>query len=106
VISRTTMVSLFLALLIPSGMSLWFSGHRDSCSRYLAGDRTRPPTQMVEMGSQMVEVPCEQWAPRQPMEVQLLCLAELLVVLVFVIHAAGDIREWMQVRRLRREAVR
>ncbi len=98
-ISRMTLGSLLLALLIPSGMALWSSGHRDSCSRFLAGDTSRPRTQMVAIGSEMLEVPCEAWLPRQTMGVQIVSLLELLVLVVFAIHAVGDAREWMVWRR-------
>ena len=97
-ISRTTLWSLLVALLIPSGMAVWLSGHRDSCARFLAGDRSLPPTQMVAAGTQMVEVPCTVWLPRQPMWIQILCLVELVVVMVFALHLVGDWRD----RRRRR----
>ena len=88
------MWSLLMALLIPSGMAVWLSGHPDSCSRFLAGDRSRPPSQMVAAGTQMVEVPCTVWLPRQSMWIQLLCLAELVVVMVFAwCMLVGDWRD-------------
>lgn len=93
-----TLGSLLVALLIPSGIAVWLSGHRDSCSRFLAGDRSRPSTQMVAVGAQTMEVPCTEWIPRQPIAVQLLCLVELVAVLVLGIHVAGDVRDWMQMR--------
>ncbi len=99
-ISRITLGSLLLALLIPSGMAVWLSGHRDSCARFLAGDRSLPPSQMVAAGTQMVEVPCTEWLPRQSMWIQILCLVELVVVMVFVLHAVGD---WRERRRMRGE---
>ena len=92
-----TLGSLLVALLIPSGMAMWLSGHRDNCSRYLAGDRSLPPTQMVAAGSQVVEVPCQEWLPRQSMWIQMLCLVELVVVIVFVLHLVGDLRDWKRV---------
>ena len=96
-----TLGSLLVALLIPSGMAVWWGGHRDSCSRFLAGDKSRPPTQMVAVGSQMMEVPCEQWLPRQPAAVQMWWLMEGLAVMVFAIHAVGDVRDRLRARRLR-----
>ncbi len=101
-ISRVTLGALLLALLIPSGIAFWRGGHPDSCSRFLAGDRSRPPTQRVEVGTEVMEVPCEQWLPRQPGAIQLLSLVELLTVLVFAIHAVGDVRDSIERRRLSR----
>ncbi len=95
-----TLGSLLLALLIPSGISVWLSGHPDGCARFLAGDRTLPPTQRVEVGSEVLEIPCDQWLPRQPIGVQAWCLLELLAVLVFALHAFGDVRDSMERRRL------
>ncbi len=97
-----TLGSLLLALLIPSGISVWLSGHRDNCSRFLAGDRTLPPTQTVDVGLERIEVRCTDWLPRQTVTIQLLCFAELLTVLVFALHAVGDVRESMERRRMAR----
>ncbi len=91
--SRVTLWSLLVVLLLPSGLAVWMSGHPDSCSRFLAGDRSRPSTQMVAIGTEMVAVPCTQWLPRQSMWIQLLCLMELVAVMVFAIHLAGDWRD-------------
>ena len=93
-ISRLTLGLFLVALLLPSGLSMWLSGHRDACSRYLAGDRSLAPTQMVEVGADIVAIPCEEWTPRQRPAIQILCLVELVVVIVFAIHALGDLADW------------
>ena len=98
-ISRVTLWSALAVLLIPSGIALWKSGHRDSCSRYLAGDRSVPPTQMVAAGGQIVEVPCTEWLPRQSNWIQMFCLTELCAVMVFAVNAVGDWRDGRGMRR-------
>ena len=97
-ISRFTLRLILVALLIPSGLAVWQTGHRDNCSRFLAGDASRPATTMVEAGGHMVEVPCSQWLPRQPLGVQLLCLAEGVLLLIVLINVFGDVIEAKKVR--------
>lgn len=92
-ISRVTLGLFLLALVIPSGIALWSSGHRDSCSRYLAGDRSLPATQMIQAGDRAIEVPCEQWLVRQPLMVQVFCLLEGVVVFVMGVNLFGDVVE-------------
>jgi hypothetical protein len=46
-------------------------------------------------------VPCNQWLIRQPDWMQILCLVYLLLGGVFVIHAAGDMRDWLNSRSRR-----
>ena len=98
-ISRQTVVSLLLALLLGVGLKSWALGQRDDCDDYLAGDRSAPASQMVESGSRSVDVPCEAWIPRQSLWVQILCLLELVVIVVFTISCAGDLRDWATRRR-------
>jgi hypothetical protein len=35
---------------------------------------------------------------RQPLRVQLLCMATLGLAIVFVLNAAGDLRDWLAAR--------
>ena len=90
-ISRVTLWLGMAALMIPLGIALWSAGHTDACSRFLAGDSTRPGSVMVETAGHMVEVPCSQWLPRQPQMVQRLCLVEAALVLVLGLNALGDV---------------
>jgi hypothetical protein len=98
-ISKVTVFSLLLGLLLASGIRLWYVEHKDECARWLAGDRTAPATQIVVSGTRMIEVPCTDWTMRQPMRVQVLCLFDLALGVVFVMNGLADVREWMQVRR-------
>ena len=100
-ISRQTLVSLLLALILGFGLKLWALGQRDDCDDYLAGDKSAPSTEVVESGSRSVDVPCEAWIPRQSFWVQILCLVELVVIVVFTISFVGDVRDWASNRRLK-----
>ena len=98
-ISRQTIVSLLLALLLGVGLKSWALGQRDDCDDYLSGDKSVPASQTVESGSRSIDVPCETWIPRQSLWVQILCLLELVVIVVFTISFAGDLRDWATRRR-------
>jgi hypothetical protein len=92
-ISRQTIVSLLFALLLGVGLKSWALGQRDDCDDYLAGDKSVPASQIVESGSRSIDVPCEAWIPRQSLWVQILCLLELVVIVVFAISFVGDLRD-------------
>lgn len=101
-IARKTMVALLLALGLGSGIATWNAWHPDSCARYLRGETTLPSTQAVEMGAATVDVPCEQWYPRQTREMQTACVVELVAVGLLLVFAAGDgVNRW-RVRKGRR----
>jgi hypothetical protein len=104
VISRVTIFSLLLSLMLGIGIWFWSSGHRDACAAYLAGDHIAQSSEYIASGSRMIAVPCRDWTMRQPLRVQLLCLADLGLVIVFVLNAAGDLRDWLAARRWMREA--
>jgi hypothetical protein len=101
-ISRVTIFSLLLALMLGVGIRLRTQGQRDGCAAYLAGDKTAPATVYVVTGTRTVIVSCDEWLPRQTERVQLLCVLELLLVGVFVVHAWGDARDWFGAWRRRR----
>jgi hypothetical protein len=104
-ISRVTLFSFLLALLLASGIRLWYIGQRDECARFLAGDKRFPASQVVVEGTRSVVVPCTQWLPRQPLEVQTLCLLDLVLVVVFAMNGLADARDSLvRWRRLRRSA--
>lgn len=103
-ISRATIWLLFVSVLIPSGIALWSTEHRDSCSRFLAGDNSRPASVLVETGGRMVAVPCSQWLPRQPLAVQLLCGIEIVVILMLALNGFGDFRDSRAIQVGRRGA--
>jgi hypothetical protein len=98
-ISRQTIVTVLLALLLGVGLKFWALGQADDCDDYLAGDKTAPASQTVEAGSRSIDVPCEAWIPRQSQWVQILCLVELVVIVVFMISFVGDVRDWTINRR-------
>jgi hypothetical protein len=98
-ISRITLFSFLMALLLGVGIRQWTDAQRDDCARYLAGDLTAPASELVVMGSRTVVVPCNQWLPRQPVKVQMLCLLDFVLAVGFVLNALHDLRGWLQSRR-------
>jgi hypothetical protein len=72
-----------LALLLTTGIYLWNAEHWDDCTRYLSGEKWLPSSQTVDAGGQQMEVPCELWLPRQSLTLQLLCLGDLILLVVF-----------------------
>ena len=103
-ISRMTIFSLLLALLLATGIRRWYLGQRDDCRRYLAGDASFPSAQVVVSGNRTIVVPCDQWWMRQPTIVQMLCLLDLLLAVVFVVNALQDARAWFERQRENRPA--
>jgi hypothetical protein len=99
VISRKTFVLLIASLLLTTGIYLWNVEHWDDCARYLGGERGLPSSQMVDSGNQQIEIPCEQWIPRQPLTVQLLCLVDLVLLVVFSLNVLGDLLEWNRIKK-------
>jgi hypothetical protein len=97
-ISRRTLYFLLAALLLASSLYLWNVNRWDDCQRYMAGDVSLPSSQIVESESHSVEVPCEEWFPRQSPAILLLCLLDLLLIVVFVLNALSDVRDWRQNR--------
>lgn len=73
-ISRRTIVSLLLTLLLAGGLAAWSVGRRDECSAYLAGVAGAPVDEVVAVGSHVMRVRCDHWFLRQPEGVQVLCL--------------------------------
>ena len=98
-ISRVTIFSLLLSLMLAIGIWSWSSSHRDACAAYLAGNKHAPSSEYVPSGSRLIIVPCRDWTSRQPLRVQLLCLANLVLAIVFVLNATGDLRDWFASRR-------
>jgi len=97
-ISRRTIFSLLLAILICLCIRLWIMNHRDPCDSYMPG-HVLPQTVMVESGSRTVEMSCSQWLPRQPDLIQLSCLLDLTVVIVFLLSMWRDVNRWRERRR-------
>jgi hypothetical protein len=102
VISRVTLFSLLLGLMLATGIRLWSDTQKDDCSRYLAGDKTAPRSEWVVTGTRTIEVSCNDWTMRQPLRIQVLCLLDVVVFLVFVTNAMADVRDQSEMRRRRR----
>jgi hypothetical protein len=101
-ISRVTILSLLLALLLAAGIWRWSVVQRDECSAYLAGDKMAPSTMYVVTGTRTVVIPCDDWLERQPGKVQLLCLVDFVLVVMFGLNALQDARGWFVMWRRRR----
>jgi hypothetical protein len=106
VISRVTIFSLLLSLML--GIAIWSrsSDRPDACAAYLAGDTSAQSSEYVASGTRMIVVPCSDWIMRQPLRMQLLCLLDLGLSVVFVLNALGDLRDWFASRRRTRDAPR
>jgi len=102
VISRVTLFSLLLGLLLAMGISRWSAELKDDCTRFLAGDKTAPRSELVVSGTRTVEVSCSDWTMRQPLRIQVLCLLDIVLWIVFVTNAMADVRDQSRMRRRRR----
>ncbi len=100
-ISKVTLYSLLLSLLLASGLWAWAAQERDGCWRYLAGDKKAPATVEVETGTRSIVLPCRDWLPRQSDAVQTVCLLELFLIVLFAGNALQDLRENLARRRQR-----
>jgi hypothetical protein len=58
----------------------------------------------VATGTREVEVPCSDWYLRQPLTVQVLCIADAALGVVFVLNALGDLRDWLAWLRQKRNS--
>jgi hypothetical protein len=103
--SRVTLFSLLLALLLGFGIRLWTDGQRDACTPYLSGDTRAQKSEWVISGTRQIEVPCTDWFMRQPLRVQILFLLDVVLAVLFMLNALSDLREWRQMRRRMRELV-
>ncbi|MGA1981103.1 MAG: hypothetical protein ABSG84_01410 [Acidobacteriaceae bacterium] len=101
--SRVTLFSLLLALLLGVGIRLWTEDQRDACTPYLAGDTKVPSSEWVMSGTRTIEVSCNDWIMRQPLRVQILCLVDVILAVLFLLNALSDLREWLEFRRRMRQ---
>lgn len=100
-ISKVTLYTLLLTLLLGAGIERWKVTHRDNCARYLAGEKGYSPTELVVTGTRQVEMPCSIWLPRQPDAIQILCLLDLTLGTIFLLNALADLRRALEARRRR-----
>ena len=98
-ISRVTVFSLLLGLMLGLGILFWSAGQRDACTPYLEGNKSAQRSMYVPSGTRLIAVPCNDWIMRQPLRVQVLCLADLGLALIFVLNALGDLRNWLEARK-------
>jgi hypothetical protein len=98
-ISRITLFSLLLGLMLGAGLRLWSAAQQDACTPYLSGERPAQASEYVESGTRMIEVPCNDWFMRQPLRVQVLCLLDMALGVVFLLNALSDLQGWLQRRR-------
>jgi hypothetical protein len=98
-ISKVTIYSLLLGVVLATGIGVWSSRQIDPCTRFLEGDKSQPATQLVESGTRRLRVPCNDWIARQPLWVQILCLLNAVLGVVFMLNLLSDLRAWLQVRR-------
>ena len=97
--SRVTLVSLLLAVMLAIGIHLWTMQQRDACSPYLSGDTKAPQSEWVMEGSREVEVSCRNWIERQSLTVQILCMLDGVIVILFLVNALSDLKEWLEARQ-------
>jgi hypothetical protein len=104
-ISKVTLFSFLLMLLLAMGIRLWTLEHVDPCAAYLSGDKTALPWQMMAMDKRAVPVPCSVWWARQPQGIQILCLLDIALAAVFLMNALGDLRDMLTRRRRLQQGV-
>jgi hypothetical protein len=92
-ISRRAIFSLLLAATIFLGIRVWIMNHHDPCESYMPG-HVLPQTVMVQSGDRIVEMPCSLWLPRQSDWMQLTCLLDLTVLIVFLLSVWRDVKQW------------
>lgn len=97
-ISRRTIYTLLLTLLLVLGLRLWAVNKRDDCDRLNGVPNAEV---MVQSGTRTITVPCNYryWALRQPLWVNLLALFGGVLGVVFIISVIND---WARLRARRR----
>lgn len=97
-ISRVTIFSLLLALMLGLGIYMRAQGERDACNSYPA-DGVPPAREYVVSGTRQIAVPCSDWWMRQPLTVQVFCMADAALAILFLLNALTDLRDWLAMRR-------
>jgi len=100
-ISRVTIFSLLLGLMLGLGIFLHANGERDRCNSYPAGG-VPPNSETVVSGTREIEASCSDWWIRQPIEIQILCIGDAGLGLIFALNALTDLRRSIQWRRARK----
>ena len=97
-ISRLTIFSLLLGLMLGLGIYTYSQGQQDRCNTYPTGG-VQPRSEFVITGERQIEVPCSEWFLRQPLAVQILFVVDFLLGFVFAVNALADINGWLRWRR-------
>jgi len=100
-ISRITLFSLLLALMLGLGIVMQTKSESDRCDSYPAGG-IPPSSEYVVTGSRELEVPCNDWWLRQSLTIQILCIADAGLGMIFAVNALADMRRGLAMRRTRR----
>ncbi len=88
--SKKTMYSFLLALLLGIAIKAWTMQHVGPCDAYLAGQWHAPSTVVVNPQGVAREVPCSDWFQRQPRGVQAACIVDGAVLVVFAVSVWSD----------------
>jgi hypothetical protein len=57
-ISRVTLFSLLLGLMLAIGIWMWSDAQHDACFAYLNGNKSAQSVEYVASGTRMIAVPC------------------------------------------------
>ena len=88
-ISRKTIFSFLLMLLVSVGIFAWNAAKRDECDQ--AGpDRTHLEVPVGQSGRRVLVVNCSDWLPRQPVRVLVWCFADAALAVVFCLSLLTD----------------
>ena len=98
-ISRRTIYSLLLTLLLALSIRLWAANQRDDCDRAGPANPATPNSVLVESGTRTITVPCTYWVPRQSTRVQIMLLFNIVLGVVFLVSVITD---WSRYRARRR----
>ena len=96
-ISRKTIFSLLLALLLAGCIKAYTLRVINPCDAYLAGQAGAPATVVTNTQGRSMEIPCNSWFLQQPRTVQAWCMLDGLLVVIFLISASAD---WKRRRSL------
>lgn len=102
-ISRVTIFSLLTGLMLGTGIYLRVQQQVDRCNSYPEGG-IPPKSEYVVTGTRQVEVPCSDWWIRQPQTLQILCIADAALGVLFVFSALQDLRGWLAWRHTQKNA--
>ncbi len=91
-ISQKTIFSLLLALLLAGCIKAYTLRLHSPCDAYLTGQFGAPATVVMNEQGRPYQVSCDDWFMRQPRQVQVLCMVDGVIVVVFLVSAYADWR--------------